>query len=65
MSESNWPKSLNEKKEKVFSFNTYFLKSRVKPGHVDQLIAIEAIMNAFFYYEALAKGILQLRLLGE
>lgn len=51
MSEGNWPKPLKEKREKVFSFSVYFQKSRNKPGHVDQIVAIEAIMNAVHYQE--------------
>ena len=51
MSEENWPKVLKEKREKVYAFSVYFQKSRNKPGHVDQLVAMEAIMNSVHYQE--------------
>ncbi len=51
MLEKNWPKPLKDKKAKIFAFTPYFLKSRSKPGHVEQLIAIEAISNAIYYEE--------------
>jgi hypothetical protein len=51
MSEGNWPKPLREKSQKIFGFTIYFQKSRNKPGHVDQLAAIEAIANAVQYQE--------------
>jgi hypothetical protein len=51
MPEGNLPKPLKDKSQKVFGFSVYFQKSRVKPGHVDQLVAIEALANAIHYEE--------------
>ncbi|HAO99072.1 MAG TPA: hypothetical protein DCQ83_03390 [Fibrobacteres bacterium] len=45
----NLPIKLGGDSPKVFKFTEYFLKSRNKPGHVDQLTALEAIANAIHH----------------
>jgi hypothetical protein len=45
------PAQLKAKGQRVFAFSVYFQKSRHKPGHVDQLVAIEAVANAVHYQE--------------
>jgi hypothetical protein len=51
VTDGNLPKIFKEKRDKVYAFSAYFEKSRSKPGHVDQLTAMEAIMNAIQYRE--------------
>lgn len=51
MGEEKWPAQLKERRERIFSFSPYFIKSRGKPGHVDQSTAIEVILNSIYYEE--------------
>ena len=45
------PIELKNSDTKVFQFTEYFNKSRNKPGHVDQVTALEAVSKAIFYEE--------------
>ena len=51
MATGNWPKPFKDNSQKVYGFTVYFQKSWTKPGHVDQLVAIEALANAIHYEE--------------
>ena len=50
------PNELRDTAAKIFQFTEYFLKSRNKPGHVDQMAALEAISKALNYEEQLIDG---------
>ena len=45
------PAELRSTTTKIFEFTEYFRKSRAKPGHVDQMAALEAISNGIYYEE--------------
>ena len=45
----NLPDPFGKNGSKVFKFTEYFVKSRNKPGHVDQFAALEAIASAIHH----------------
>ena len=45
----NLPNEFRSGEARIFKLTEYFLKSRNKPGHVDQITAMEAVSNAIHY----------------
>ena len=59
------PKEFKRTEAKLFEFTEYFVKSRNKPGHVDQMAALESISNAIHYEKQIIDGEIRHCILGK